>query len=343
MTVEAKAPRDFTYIRPRKRRLSEYEAVTCYTQPDPEVFDKQGWYLRTAEGRTAWRKESTRLSHPHWFDFRDPAALWQRTYVRMQAEQERSLERAVEDAARGGAFRDFDPIWTREIVGGHYRVWSFFEYGLFRCFAQAQRETLSDTLGNVYCFAGVDRMRHAQAIVIYLMDLEDQIEGFRDVAAKERWLSDPIYQPMRRLTEELMAIDDWAELPVAVHLAVDPILSEVGASEIVRRHGAFHGDTVSPQVVATTERDRRRNLEWTQELVRMVTDPKVPAAGANRELVKGWIAQWTPRALAATEALAPIYERIPNRRGSFGEAVARAREAQAAIVAALEPKSAEAA
>jgi hypothetical protein len=75
----------------------------------------------------------------------------------------------------------------------------------------------------------------------------------------------------------------------------------------------------------------------------MVTDPKVPAADANRELVKSWITRWTPRALAATEALAPIYERIPNRRGSCGEAVARAREAQAAIVASLEPKSAEAA
>src|SRR5439155_16136042 len=160
---------------------------------------------------------------------------------------------------------------------------------------------------------------------------------------KERWLCDPIYQPMRRLTEELMAIEDWAELPVAVHLAVDPILSEVGASAIVRRHGAYHGDTVSPQVVATTERDRRRNLEWTQELVRMVTDPKIPAADPNREIVKGWIARWTPRALAATEALAPVYERIPNRRGTFGEAVARAHEAQAAIVASLERTSAEAA
>jgi hypothetical protein len=117
----------------------------------------------------------------------------------------------------------------------------------------------------------------------------------------------------------------------------------VGASVIVRRHGAFHGDTVSPQVVATTERDRRRNLEWTQELVRMVTDGKIPAADENRELVKAWIARWTPRALAATEALEPIYERIPNRRGSFDEAVARARDAQAAIIASLEPKSAEAA
>ena len=87
-----KAPRDFTYITPRGRRVSEYEAVTCYTQPDPEAFDKEGWFLRTPEGRTAWQRESTKLVHPHWFDFRDPASHWQRTYVKMQGEQERGID-----------------------------------------------------------------------------------------------------------------------------------------------------------------------------------------------------------------------------------------------------------
>ena len=53
MNEIAQTPRDFNYIKPRKRRLSEYEAVSCYTQPDPKVFDRQGWYLLTAEGRTA--------------------------------------------------------------------------------------------------------------------------------------------------------------------------------------------------------------------------------------------------------------------------------------------------
>ena len=343
MSTEAKASRDFTYIKPRKRRVSEYEAVTCYTQPDPDVFDKQGWYLRTAEGRTAWRKESTALRHPHWFDFRDPASHWQRSYVRMQAEQERAIDRAVEDAARAGAFRDFFPTWTRDILGAHYRVWSYFEYGLFRCFAQAQRETLSDTLGNAFCFAGVDRMRHAQAIVIYLMDLEDQIEGFRDAGGKERWLSDPIYQPLRRLTEQLMAVDDWAELAVAVHLVVDPIVAEIGASEIVRRHGGFHGDSVTPQIVATTERDRRRNLDWTLELVRMTTAATIPAAAENLAQVKRWFAQWTPRALEAAEALSQVHARIPRPAGTFADAMQRVREAQGALVASIDPKSAEAA
>ena len=140
-----------------------------------------------------------------------------------------------------------------------------------------------------------------------------------------------------------MAIEDWAELAVAVHLAVDPIVTEVGVSEIVRRHGAFHGDSVSPLLIGTTERDRRRNLEWTLELVRMVIAPNVPAAGANLEIVKRWIAQWTPRAVESAEALAPIHARIPKPLGSFADISSRVRAAQAALVATILPKSAEAA
>jgi hypothetical protein len=334
-TDTVKTPRDFTYIKPRKRRLSEYEAVTCFTQPDPEAFDKQGWYLRTAEGRTAWRRESTRLRHPSWFDFRDPASHWQRTYVRMQAEQERAIERAVEDAGHAKASADVDRKWMRDLVFGHYRTWAFHEYGLFRCFAQAQRETLSDTLGNVFCFAGVDRMRHAQAIVLYVMDLESQLEGMRDEGAKERWLSDPAYQPARRLTEELMAVDDWAELAVAVNLVVDPIVSALATGELLHRHGPLHGDSLTPFLISTTERDRRRNRDWTDELVRMVTADGVPAREENRAAVQEWIDRWTPRALEAAAALAPIHAQIPLRILSFEEAMARCRATQAEIVGAL--------
>jgi hypothetical protein len=186
------------------RRLSEYEAVTCYAQPDPTAFDKEGWFLRTTEGRVAWEQSSTALAHPHWFDFRDPAQQWQRTYVRMQAEQERSIERLCQDEAANGGIRDMDPIWLDQIVQKHYRVWSYFEYAVFRAFAPAQREALSDTLGNVLCFEAVDRVRHAQAIVIYLMELEDNIDGFIDHGSKDIWLTDPIYQPLRLLAEKLM-------------------------------------------------------------------------------------------------------------------------------------------
>ena len=333
--VVAKAPRDFTYIKPRNRRLSEYEAVTCYTQPDPEGFDKEGWFLRTTEGRTAWMRDSTKLTHPHWFAFRDPASQWQRTYVRMQAEQERSIERVCEDAAASGSFNGFDPTWTSEILGGHYRIWSFFEYGVFRAFAQAQREALSDTIGNVFVFESVDRVRHAQAVVLYLMELEDHIDGFVDSGAKERWLGDEVYQPLRSLAEHLIALPDWAELAVATNLVVDPIVSEVCLSQLVRRFGPFHGDSVTPFIVSTTERDRRRNLAWTEEFVRMVTAADLDQADTNRAIIQGWIDHWTPVALEVARSLAGVYDLPPLAVGTFDDALEAAVAAQVGLIEAL--------
>ena len=335
MNTIAQTPRDFNYIKPRKRRLSEYEAVSCYTQPDPKVFDRQGWYLLTAEGRAAWRPESTRLHHPHWFDFRDPSGLWQRYYVKLQAEQERSIERNVEDAAIAGILSEFDPAWLNEIIGIHYRVWSFFEYGLFRAFSRAQREALSDTLGNALCFEAVDRIRHAQSTVLYLMELEAQVEGFKDHASKEHWLADPVYQPLRRLVELLMVTDDWAEIAFAVNLIIDPIATEIGISRLVRHHAPAHRDPVTPMIILTTERDRRRNQAWTEELVRMTLAPDLPSAQNNEAVLRGWIDRWTPLANAAASAFAPIYDRLPSRSRAIDEDLVVARGAQAKILSDL--------
>jgi len=332
-----KPPRDHLYIPPKRRRLSEYEAVTCYTQPGPDAFDVEGWFTLGPgpEHRTAWRKESTLLQHPHWWDFRDPAQQWQRTYVRMQAEQERSIERATEDAASAGAFADIDPAWLA-VIAGHYRIWSFFEYALFRAFAVGSREALSDTLGNVLCFQGFDHMRHAQAAVLYLMALEENVEGFLDQGAKERWLNDPVYQPIRALAEKLMlSTDDWGELAVAVNLVVAPILAEVSMSQLVRRGGPHRGDSVTPFIISTTERDRRRNLAYTEELVRMVTAEKIETRAANREVIVGWLDAWTPPVIEAARALQLEFEAAAAGVVSFDDALAEALRAQRAIVEAL--------
>lgn len=330
-----KPTRDFSYVASRRRRLSEYEAVTCHTQPDVLTFDQQGWLLRDVTGRPAWVVESTALRHPDWFRFRDPASHWQRTYVRMQAEQERAIARAAEDAGAHGVFDEIDPVWVREILARHYRAWSYAEYGLFRAFAVAQREALSDTLGNVYCFEAFDRMRHAQAIVLHLLELEDHLEDFVDDGAKAVWLEEPRYQPTRQLVEELVAGTDWGELAVATNLVFDPILTEVAVSQLVRRFGPFHGDPVTAHLVGTTERDRRRNLGWTQELVRMATADDVPDRARNTELIATWISTWTPRVVAAAEAMAEVYDVPPLEVARFDDVLETVTRRHRALVAEL--------
>lgn len=334
-----KPTRDFTYVASRRRRLSEYEAVTCHTQPDVLTFDAQGWLLRDAQGRPPWVAESTALQHPDWFRFRDPASHWQRTYVRMQAEQERSIARCAEDAAAHGGFADLDSVWIREILGKHYRAWSYAEYGLFRAFAVAQREALSDTLGNVYCFEAFDRMRHAQAIVLHLLELEDYIDGFADDGAKAVWLEDSRYQPLRQLVEELVASNDWGELAVVANLVFDPILTEVSVSQLVRRFAPFHGDPVTAHLVGTTERDRRRNLAWTQELIRMVTADDVPDRASNTSIIQDWLTAWTPRVREAAHALATLYDVPPLQVARFTEVLTAAETTQRALLERLDLKT----
>lgn len=331
----AKAPRDFTYIKPSKRRLSEYEAVTCYTQLDPDGTDRGGWMSLGPTGQVPWRKESTRLVHPNWFEFRDPAGLWQRPYVRLQAEQERAIQRATEELASSGAFRDCDEVWMREILGGHYRTWSYFEYGVFKVCALSQREALSDTISTVFVLEAGDRMRHAQDIVLYMMDLEEGFAGFRDAGSKERWTGDPIYQPARRMTEELMAVRDWGELAVATNLCIDPIFSEVGVSQLLRRSAPGNGDTLTPIIVLAAERDRRRNRSWTEALVRMVTNPELSSGEPNRKILQGWIECWTARAVAATRPLRAVYERAPRRKVEFDDALSTSLRAQRALIDSL--------
>lgn len=331
----AESIRDLTYIKPAKRRLTEYEAVSVRQQWETGGFDKGGHFLVPADGRAPWRTESTALRHPDWFAFRDPAQLWQRPYVRLQAEQERAIERLTEDAAASGSFGDIDRRWLDGYIAGHYRVWSFFENGLFRAFAPAQREALSDVLGNVLCFQAFDQMRHAQAIVSHLVAIEAAVPGVSDAGAKARWLNEPAYQPARRLVEQLIATDDWCEIPVATNLVILPLLGEVAVSGLVRRQAPLHGDTVSPFIVTTAERDRRRNVAWTQALVRMVTDAKVPAAAANRTVIEGWLATWQARTLAAVEALAPIAAGVPAGPLDLAHLLAQARARQDELLAEI--------
>jgi hypothetical protein len=78
------------------------------------------------------------------------------------------------------------------------------------------------------------------------------------------------------LAEALMATEDWAELAFAVNLVIDPITTELGISRMVRRHGPRHGDPITLTIILTTERDRRRNRAWTEEMVRMTTTTAIP-------------------------------------------------------------------
>jgi hypothetical protein len=168
-----------------------------------------------------------------------------------------------------------------------------------------------------------------------MLALEENVPGFDATGAKAAWLDWDRYQPLRRLVEEIsFGVKDWCETIIATNLCFDAIVSKVGVSDLLR-HAPVHGDVVSKLIVASFDRDRRREAEWAAELVRMVTAADVPAATENRRVISDWIAHWTTKAVDAVAPIAEVYAAVPRLVEIFDSAVDAAVVAQYKLVTEL--------
>lgn len=321
------SPRELTYIRPQRRRLTEYEVAICHTQPDLGQFDTGGWFLRRPGGLGSQDARTTKLAHPDWFDYRDPSGLWQRPYIAAQAQYERSIQDAIGAAKLDGALRDIAPGWLA-ILARYYEALGCFEWGMFLAHAFVIREALSDTLTMAATFSGMDRLRHQQDIALFSLDLDEQLTGYEEGLGMDAWMNDPICQPARRLVERLLALPDWGEMVLMTNLVVEPLYTAVVGSEFFRRLAPRHGDVITPVIEMTAESDRLRNRSAAMALVQLVSQDAdrrgrpVPAA-ENLQVIQGWVDSWYPDTLAAVDGFLPVFDLAPDWAGSGGDARAR--------------------
>jgi hypothetical protein len=113
-----------------------------------------------------------------------------------------------------------------------------------------------------------------------------------------------------------MACRDWAEIVVAINLALDPLASTLFTREFLGRFAPRHGDPVTAVMAETVENDRARSIAATAELVRFA----IADTPANRAVVQDWLDLWGPRACDVARALAPLFERPEQRALGFNAA-----------------------
>ena len=240
----------------------------------------------------------------------------------------------VEAAKAEEMFADFDETWGKTILGKYYAAYACLEYGLFRCFAYAQREALSATVGNVCIFNAADKIRHAQDIALYGMDLTEAIPGFSDADAKTVWLEDPGYQGARKAVEGLMASKDWGEIIIGTNLALEPLFGVFARVHFFSRFAARNGDAISPTVLATVENDWQRNLKWTKEFGHvLLRDPE--HGTRNKKVISGWLAKWLPYVREAMQGFAPLFDRPTVKPHTAAQARERVEGQYAALLKEL--------
>jgi propane monooxygenase small subunit len=314
--------RSYNYFTPAKRRASVYEDVTVDVQPDPERHLTQGWIYGFADGTSGYPQEWTALKSSNWHQFLDPNEEWEQTIYRNNANVVRQVQHNIANAKAAHAFASWNRAWV-DVVAKHVSAWAHAEHGLgMHVYTIANRDAPTNMINNALSVGAVHKLRFAQDLILYNLELTDEIEGFDGKAHIAAWQEDPVWQPARENVEKLTGVRDWAEAFFATAIVFEPLVGELFRSGFVMQTAALQGDFVTPTLVGSGESDVAREQRGARRLFGMLTDD--PEHGeANKAILQGWLADWTPVSVAAARNLQPIWSQPAEKSVRFEDSFDR--------------------
>jgi propane monooxygenase small subunit len=333
--------------------------VTVEVQPDPRHYLSQGWLYGFSDGRGGYPLNWTQLKawgvdrpEPErfpgsggkgydwpahgWHEFRDPNEEWELTFYRYNSNVVRQITANVEAAKETKAFEQWNPNWVR-FVATNVGAWMHVEHGLgLYVFANANRRAPTNMHNNAISVNSMHRIRFAQDLALYNLTLSEEVEGFDGAAHVETWNSDPAWQGVRDVAEQLTATDDWAEAVFATNVVFEPLVGELFRSQLVQHAAPGNGDFVTPTVVGAGEYDyAQRDLRYTRAMFQLLTSDR-EFADHNKAIIDGWLSNWTERSLAAARKLQPLWSQPDARPPRFEDALDTVKSRFAGILTDLD-------
>lgn len=292
-----------------RRKPSPYEVVTAkfhyHFRRDPAPFELDPevplnlWYLKHREGSA--------LMVEDWEGFRDPAKLTYRDYVLRQDKQEVYVDHLIDQHEAAGSAAALDPAWVTTLE--HLFVPLRFPLHTLQMTAiYIGQMAPSSFITNCSNFQAADELRRIQRFAYWTKVLANAHgDRLADTdTARGPWVGDAAWQPLRELVENLLITYDWGEAFAALDLAVKPAIDQLvngQLAELARRNG----DELLANLLIALRTDSERSRDWGSALVSYATERDASLTG----LLDGWKADWQPRAIAACEPLAAMFERAP--------------------------------
>jgi methane monooxygenase component A beta chain len=307
---------------PRWKRLSEYEILTVYSQPNPDWIagglDWGDWTQKFHGGRPSWGNELTELRTTDWFRHRDPARRWHAPYVKDKSEEWRYTTRFLEAYSAEGAVRSIDPKWRDEVLNKYYGALLYSEYGQFNAHSSVARDVLSDTVRSSATFAAFDKVDSAQMIQLERVFLAKVVPGFPESTdgPKQVWLTDPIYKSARLAVEEMwQGIQDFNEILWAVHGVYDPIFGQFARREFFNRLASHYGDSLTPFFINQMQTYFQITKAAMSDLFfySLAEDPEF--GDHNRKWYRAWTGKWLEKTADALHDFLGIYTKVETVAG----------------------------
>lgn len=289
----------WSHLAARRRKPSEYEIVSVGLQYNNRPGSAAPYELDSNLFMNRWyveHRNGSPLKHADWNAFRDPDEQIYRTYCLMQDGQETYVHSLFDQFNA----REHDKALTPQWGGTLARLYAPARY-LFHTLQMASaylaQMAPASTIENCASFQSMDAFRWLSHTAYRTKELTATFpdKGF---GTDERgyWENDPAWQGFRELMEKTLIAYDWAECFVAMNLIAKPAIEE-GLLRQIGNVGRRNGDLLLSLLIDAELTDAVRHRRWTAALVKMALDSE-----GNGDVLRGWVAKWTPLADAAIDA-----------------------------------------
>jgi phenol hydroxylase P1 protein len=255
--------------------------------PDREIFDAT----------------RTKLVMKDWYALKDPRQYYYGTYTMARARQQDTAESNF-DFVESRGLADVLPEDVKQtaldvLLPLRHVAWGGNTNNAFIC---AYGYGTAITQPCIY--QSMDQLGIAQYLTRIGLLLADP-EALQ--TAKQAWLDDPMWQPLRRYVEDTFVLQDWFELFVAQNLVLDGYLFPLVYDTIVDDDLSSRGGTAIAMLTQFMSEWYGETAKWADAQI------KIAAAESpeNKALLAQWTNHWRARAL---EAVTPIAKRALGDR-----------------------------
>jgi propane 2-monooxygenase small subunit len=247
----------------------------------------------------------------------------------------RQLNQNIDAARAAKAFDQWNRSWVT-FVERNVGAWMHVDHGLgLYLYANANRRAPTNMHNNAISVNSMHRIRSAQDLALYNLTLSEEIDSFDGRAHVEAWNDDPAWRPTRELAEELTSIDDWCEAIFAGNVIFEPLVGELFRSHLVMHAAPRNGDFVTPTIVGAEEYDfAERDLRYTRAAFELLTNDR-EFADHNKGILHEWLAKYTPKAIAASRALQPLWSQPEAKPPRFEDSLDAAKSRFSGILSDL--------
>jgi toluene monooxygenase system protein E len=285
----------YSHLAGKRRRPTEYELATTHLHHHVErgfevAAPAAEWYARHQRG-SRWRAAA-------WAEFADPRETTYTKYTRLQHAQEAFCDGLLASIDASG-YDAALPREARALLACALPPLRFALHGFQMVAAYVGQMAPEGRVTIAALLQGADEVRRIHRIAYRMAQLRRVDPTFGD-DSRARFEAAPAWQPLREVIESLFVTWDWAEAFVALNVCVKPVVDElfmVALPALARARGDF----LLGQLCASLEEDCQWQRQWTAALVRVA----LAGDADNRAATLAWVADWTPRATRAIEALAP--------------------------------------